>query len=165
MSPGALQSVANYYPAVMNVKIGEVKIWTVCFPFCSLNWPSIFKRCYSCGDNHKCHKRCERVLFCGHICNEECHGNSPCGKCINSCETKCPHSSCHKMCSNLVSMYELSFIIDCQDLFVKVFTLWSHILDSVFTMHWTLYLGLWTFWKMSTCMWCTLYKATMSKGM
>ena len=65
---------------------------------------SIHLSCRLCKDgNHSCKLKCERTLFCGHVCGRPCHGSEKCPPCNKKCSVTCLHSKCLGKCSNVVS--------------------------------------------------------------
>jgi hypothetical protein len=62
-----------------------------------------FFRCGSCDGKHQCVERCERLLFCGHVCARLCHLPKECSPCEKKCSAKCCHSRCPEKCSTPVS--------------------------------------------------------------
>lgn len=60
-------------------------------------------QCGSCGSEHFCGQKCDRILFCGHECGQKCHGNSDCSPCSQRCAVICSHSRCPKKCNEPVS--------------------------------------------------------------
>lgn len=40
----------------------------------------------------KCQSVCDKLLFCGHICESNCHERSECPPCVNNCPRK--NNSC-----------------------------------------------------------------------
>lgn len=60
----------------------------------------------NCGHNdkrHNCGQRCERLMFCGHSCNRDCHIGKDCPPCNKPCSVKCSHSACPRKCNIPVS--------------------------------------------------------------
>ena len=45
----------------------------------------------------QCKLKCERILICCHVCEENC--NEDCPLCKKKCENHCKHSVCEKECS------------------------------------------------------------------
>jgi hypothetical protein len=58
--------------------------------------------CGQCQGNHVCKRKCERKLFCGHMCEQPCHSGD-CPACDKSCVVRCVHSKCPKTCQSLCS--------------------------------------------------------------
>ncbi|XP_015772028.1 PREDICTED: NFX1-type zinc finger-containing protein 1-like isoform X6 [Acropora digitifera] len=60
-----------------------------------------FGNCHQChqGRLHKpCQSKCDRSLFCGHSCKDDCSGVCP--PCSNKCENYCEHRICNKTCGD-----------------------------------------------------------------
>jgi hypothetical protein len=58
--------------------------------------------CGHCQENHQCNRKCERTLFCGHMCERSCHSGD-CLPCDKPCVVRCVHSKCPKLCQLLCS--------------------------------------------------------------
>ncbi|CAG8609789.1 6792_t:CDS:10, partial [Diversispora eburnea] len=54
--------------------------------------------------HEKCKQICEKILFCGHSCEESCHLNKDCPGCKKECNVNCKHSVCNKPCSHPCSV-------------------------------------------------------------
>ena len=48
--------------------------------------------------NIACVVPCDRILLCGHLCEEKCCKQGECPPCKQSCSRTCTHSSCQKDC-------------------------------------------------------------------
>ncbi|EFJ49576.1 hypothetical protein VOLCADRAFT_89933 [Volvox carteri f. nagariensis] len=49
--------------------------------------------------HHRCGRRCQKILVCGHTCGAACHPGQACGRCTRPCWIACPHHAvCHKPC-------------------------------------------------------------------
>ncbi|XP_067035451.1 NFX1-type zinc finger-containing protein 1-like isoform X3 [Acropora muricata] len=60
-----------------------------------------FGNCHQCHQDrlHKpCQSKCDRPLFCGHSCTDDCSGVCP--PCSNKCENYCEHHICNKTCGD-----------------------------------------------------------------
>lgn len=62
--------------------------------------------CGECDGNHDCKQKCSRSLFCGHVCDQPCHGPEKCGPCKKPCAARCAHSACPKKCNRPVRVAE-----------------------------------------------------------
>lgn len=99
---------------------------------------SVIVRCGKCDQEHKCKQKCERTLFCGHVCGRSCHGSTKCNECMHACVVKCVHSKCIKGCSEVVSINGVMISPRCADFsqfrrYDTVLTINFH-LTTVFTL-------------------------------
>lgn len=85
----------------------------LCPAECGVRCPSCghpcAKLCSECDSNHDCGRKCERMMFCGHVCERPCHGDSPCPPCRKRCPVQCAHSICPKKCHSPVCLQSYNF--------------------------------------------------------
>jgi hypothetical protein len=55
--------------------------------------------------NHgECRSKCNKLLYCGHMCDEQCSHKGECRPCNGKCAVSCDHKTCSKDCLELCTV-------------------------------------------------------------